>query len=474
MPEQTVLIVDGNPAERERLELTLLRMGLDTLTAPSIADAVTQAARYPPFLCLTELTLPDGDGLALLQQMHQQQPPVPVAFISGSATVNSAVAAMKAGALDVIPKPLELARLRELLQTVLHPKPSKARKSAVSATSDTHQSSIIGNAPIMQQLQVTIRKLARGQVPVYIHGESGSGKERVAHAIHQQGARANAPFIPVNCGAIPENLMESEFFGHKKGSFTGAVTDKQGLFQAAHKGTLFLDEVADLPLIMQVKLLRAIQEGAVKPVGGLEEIPVNVRILSATHKALEDEVLAGRFRQDLYYRLNVIKLDVPPLRERQDDILLLADVFLQRIAERWQTASIVLSPAARAALLTYTFPGNVRELENILERACTLCDDDLIEVKDLRLQAMRFDQPATVTVQPIPPVEEQPQAIEGDLLPDDVWNPEDEDAERDLVLRALDYTRWNRTRAARILGMTFRQLGYRIQKYGLDESEEGL
>ena len=284
MTVHTVLIVDGNPAERERLELTLLRMGLDTLTEPSIADAVIQATRCPPVLCLAELVLPDGDGLALLQQMQQQQPPVPVAFISGSATVNLAVAAMKAGAVDVIPKPLELARLRELLQSVLHFKASKSRKNAVSATSGTHQSSILGNAPVMQQLQTTIRKLARGQVPVYIHGESGSGKERVAHEIHQQGSRAQAPFIPVNCGAIPESLMESEFFGHKKGSFTGAVTDKQGLFQAAHKGTLFLDEVADLPLTMQVKLLRAIQEGAVKPVGGLEEIPVDVRILSATHK----------------------------------------------------------------------------------------------------------------------------------------------------------------------------------------------
>lgn len=473
MPEQTVLIVDGNPAERERLELTLLRMGLDTLTEPSIADAVIQATRCPPVLCLAELVLPDGDGLALLQQMQQQQPPVPVAFISGSATVNLAVAAMKAGAVDVIPKPLELARLRELLQSVLHFKASKSRKNAVSATSGTHQSSILGNAPVMQQLQTTIRKLARGQVPVYIHGESGSGKERVAHEIHQQGSRAQAPFIPVNCGAIPESLMESEFFGHKKGSFTGAVTDKQGLFQAAHKGTLFLDEVADLPLTMQVKLLRAIQEGAVKPVGGLEEIPVDVRILSATHKELEEEVQAGRFRQDLYYRLNVIKLDVPPLRERQEDILLLTDVFMRRITERWQANPIALSPAARDALLAYVFPGNVRELENILERACTLCDDDVIEVKDLRLQAVRFEQPAPLVIQSV--VTQQPVVTAKDeFLPDDVWNPEDEDAERDLVFRALDYTRWNRTRAARILGMTFRQLGYRIQKYGLDEPGAGL
>ena len=325
---------------------------------------------------------------------------------------------------------------------------------------------ILGNSPAMQQLKMIIAKLARGWVPVYIHGESGSGKELVAHEIHRLSDRAKGSFIPVNCGAIPESLMESEFFGHKKVSFTGAVADKQGLFQAADGGTLFLDEVADLPLAMQVKLLRAIQEGAVKPVGGVEEIPVDIRILCATHKVLETEVRAGRFRQDLYYRLNVVKVDVPPLREREGDILLLADTFLQKIAERWRLSGIHLVPEARIALSRHPFPGNVRELQNILERACTLCDDNTIEVDDLRLQLICFDQP-----------EEQYEVAgsqswktteEDTLIPDDVWNPEDRDAERDLVLRALDYTHWNRTRAARILGMTFRQLTYRIQKYGLD------
>lgn len=328
---------------------------------------------------------------------------------------------------------------------------------------------IFGNSPAMQQLKVTIAKLARGWVPVYIHGESGSGKELVAHEIHRLSDRSAGPFIPVNCGAIPESLMESEFFGHKKGSFTGAVADKQGLFEAANGGTLFLDEVADLPLSMQVKLLRAIQEGAVKPVGGLQEMPVDVRILCATHKNLETEVMAGRFRQDLYYRLNVVKVEVPPLRERKGDVLLLADYFLQRIAQRWRTPCIYLSKEARIALQRHPFPGNVRELQNILERASTLCDGNTIELADLYLQLIRFDQPEGL------PGAEAGQMLQTEaaepLIPDDVWNPEDEDAERDLVFRALEYTHWNRTRAARILGMTFRQLTYRIQKFQLDAAE---
>ena len=334
----------------------------------------------------------------------------------------------------------------------------------MSNASQRRADGILGNSPVMQQLKATLVKLARGWVPVYIHGESGSGKELVAHEIHRLSERANQPFIPVNCGAIPESLMESEFFGHKKGSFTGASADKQGLFQAADKGTLFLDEVADLPLTMQVKLLRALQEGAVKPVGGLQETRVDVRVLCATHKALETEVMAGRFRQDLYYRLNVVKLDIPPLRERGEDIALLTNLFLQRIAQRWHTHEIQLSNAARSALLAHSFPGNVRELENILERACTLCDNNLIEIADLRLQTLRFDQAQIPSSTP-PATEVNDETH----IPDDVWNPDDENAERDLVLRALDYTHWNRTRAARILGMTFRQLTYRIQKYCLDE-----
>lgn len=480
MTEQTVLIIDDEPDIRELLEITLLRMGLDTVTAGDVQSALEKIEKYQPNLCLTDMKLPDGNGIDIVRYLQKNHPHIPVAVITAFGSMDTAVEALKAGAYDFVSKPVDLPKLRELVQTALKLSAGKGRQTPNSENPENdHSSGILGNSPAMQRLKGTISKLARSQAPVYIHGESGSGKELVAHQIHLQGSRVKAPFIPVNCGAIPENLMESEFFGHKKGSFTGAVADKQGLFQAAHRGTLFLDEVADLPLTMQVKLLRAIQEGAIKPVGGLEEVPVDVRILSATHKSLEHEVAAGRFRQDLYYRLNVIKLKVPPLRERQDDILLLADFFLQKIAERWQMPPIRLSPAARDELAVYPFPGNVRELENILERASTLCDNNTIQPDDLQLPIANADalvaplpSPAIGReehpAEPIPAPSQPPsQSVEPEKLP--AWNPVDEDAERDLILRALDQTRWNRTKAAELLGMTFRQLRYRIQKYGLDE-----
>lgn len=467
MTEQTVLIIDDEPDIRELLEITLLRMGLDTVTAGDVETAIQQIERYAPNLCLTDMKLPDGTGIDVVRYLQKHHPHIPVAVITAFGSMDTAVEALKAGAYDFVSKPVELPKLRELIQTALKLSAGKQGipHNAAAETSDNlHGSSILGSSPAMQQLKATISKLARSQAPVYIHGESGSGKELVAQQIHLQGSRAKAPFIPVNCGAIPENLMESEFFGHKKGSFTGAIADKQGLFQAAHKGTLFLDEVADLPLTMQVKLLRAIQEGAIKPVGGLEEIPVDVRILSATHKSLEHEVAAGHFRQDLYYRLNVIKLKVPPLRERREDILLLAEFFLKKIAARWQMPPIRLSAAARAELEAYDFPGNVRELENILERASTLCDNHTIQPDDLQL-------PTHHAVTP-PPSEPKNKTLEKSPEPEPLpaWNPVDEEAERELILRALDQTRWNRTKAAELLGMSFRQLRYRIQKYGLDES----
>ncbi len=476
MTEQTVLIIDDEPDIRELLEITLLRMGLDTVTAGDVQTALDKIEQHQPNLCLTDMKLPDGNGIDIVRYLQKHHPHIPVAVITAFGSMDTAVEALKAGAYDFVSKPVDLPKLRELIQTALKLSAGKAHQTLPDDdNSATHGSSILGNSPAMQQLKGTIHKLARSQAPVYIHGESGSGKELVAHQIHQQGSRVKAPFVPVNCGAIPENLMESEFFGHKKGSFTGAVADKQGLFQAAHKGTLFLDEVADLPLTMQVKLLRAIQEGAVKPVGGLEETAVDVRILSATHKSLEHEVAAGHFRQDLYYRLNVIKLKVPPLRERQEDILLLADFFLKKIAERWQMPPIRLSQAARDELASYTFPGNVRELENVLERASTLCDNNTIQPDDLQLPIATVD--AVATPHPTPSLrlrsgndeglEYKKGKIEVETLP--AWNPVDEEAERDLILRALDQTRWNRTKAAEVLGMSFRQLRYRIQKYGLDE-----
>ncbi len=474
MNDQTVLIIDDEPDIRELLEITLLRMGLDTVTAGNVHDALSKIEEYKPNLCLTDMKLPDGNGIDIVRYLQKKYPHTPVAVITAFGSMDTAVEALKAGAYDFVSKPVDLPKLRELIHTALKLssgpiKPLKPSKKPEILDTD----SILGHSPAMQQLKQTISKLARSQAPVYIHGESGSGKELVAHQIHLQGQRANAPFIPVNCGAIPENLMESEFFGHKKGSFTGAVADKQGLFQAAHKGTLFLDEVADLPLTMQVKLLRAIQEGAIKPVGGIEEIPVDVRILSATHKSLEHEVAAGRFRQDLYYRLNVIKLKVPPLRERKDDILLLANFFLDKIALRWQMTPIRLSPAAKDALQTYSFPGNVRELENILERASTLCDNNTIQPDDLQLQTALLDTPTTAIKPTTTPIfnNPTPKITDDDLGVTELgpWNPADEEAERALIIKALEQTRWNRTRAAEILGMTFRQLRYRIQKYGLDE-----
>ena len=468
--QHNILIIDGDITARETLELNLLRMGADTLTASTLKEArlILQQAQPPISLCISEIQLADSQGPALITALQAEQSAMPIAIVSQDTSVASIVAAIQAGAYDYTQKPATPAWLKTLFQCIKKPNTPKSTqtKSEVPAATAEH---IIGKSVAMQVLKRSIQKLARSKAPVYIQGESGSGKELVAYEIHHQGKRGNAAFIPVNCGAIPENLMESEFFGHKKGSFTGANTDKQGLFQAADGGTLFLDEVADLPLAMQVKLLRAIQEGAIKPVGETTESPVDVRILSATHKSLEQEVLQGRFRQDLYYRLNVIQLDVPPLRERGEDVLLLADFFLQKIAQQWQLPLSRLTKAARQHLLSYSFPGNVRELENILERAYTLCETEEIDHADLQIRRI---QPS---VAPAPHVAEQAAADsqptnlpEEQYLPDDVWNPEDADAERDLVARALDYTRWNRTRAARILGMTFRQLSYRIQKYGLD------
>ncbi|HPY39012.1 MAG TPA: sigma-54 dependent transcriptional regulator [Thiolinea sp.] len=481
MTEQRVLIIDDEPDIRELLEITLLRMGLDTLTAGNVEEALAQIQAHEPNLCLTDMRLPDGSGIDIVRFLQKEYPNIPVAVITAYGSMDAAVEALKAGAYDFVSKPVDLPKLRDLIQTALKLTSSEKNQRPKAAEDPFSQGRILGSSPAMQILKSTIGKLARSQAPVYIHGESGSGKELVAHEIHLQSPRQKSPFIPVNCGAIPENLMESEFFGHKKGSFTGAVSDKQGLFQAAHKGTLFLDEVADLPLTMQVKLLRAIQERAIKPVGGLEEISVDVRILSATHKSLEHEVAAGNFRQDLYYRLNVIKLKVPPLRERQDDIELLADFFLKKIAERWQMPAIKLSTQARQMLLSYSFPGNVRELENILERASTLCEDNTIQADDLQLPQVTNSNSTLSTQQAasrsvllsVPPELVNPyttqQPMPNSTAAEASWTPHtDEDAERTMIIEALDQTRWNRTKAAELLGMSFRQLRYRIQKYELD------
>nr|CAA6829749.1 MAG: Type IV fimbriae expression regulatory protein PilR [uncultured Thiotrichaceae bacterium] len=482
MTEQCVLIIDDEPDIRELLEITLLRMGLDTLTAGNVEEALEQIKEHEPDMCLTDMKLPDGSGIDIVRHLQKEYPQIPVAVITAFGSMDTAVEALKAGAYDFVSKPVDLPKLRELIQTAL--KLARNEQSPVKPSEEESEGDdrILGKSAAMQKLKGTIAKLARSQAPVYIHGESGSGKELVANEIHELSPRHKGPFIPVNCGAIPENLVESEFFGHKKGSFTGAVSDKQGLFQAADKGTLFLDEVADLPLTMQVKLLRAIQERAIKPVGGTEEVAIDVRILSATHKSLEHEVASGNFRQDLYYRLNVIKLKVPPLRDRSDDIQLLADFFLTKIAERWQMPPIKLAQNARNALQTYTFPGNVRELENVLERACTLCEDNVVNAEDLQLP-QNLTLPTTTMQQPDNIVMEKSteQAVTTHVtanfddgqaahVPEN-WTPNTRSGdERGMILEALDQTRWNRTKAAALLGMSFRQLRYRIQKYELDNA----
>ena len=442
---QKALIIDDEPDIRELLEITLGRMKLDTRSARNLKEARECLAREHYDLCLTDMRLPDGCGLELVQFIQQQYTQLPVAMITAYGSLDTAIGALKAGAFDFLTKPVDLGRLRELVNTALRlrtPNPNEL----------TVDSRLLGASPPMNLLRKQIGKLARSQAPVYISGESGSGKELVARLIHEQGPRHEQPFVPVNCGAIPSELMESEFFGHKKGSFTGAMEDKPGLFQAANGGTLFLDEVADLPLPMQVKLLRAIQEKAVRAVGGAKEVVVDVRILCATHKDLASEVAAGRFRQDLYYRLNVIELRVPPLRERREDIAQLAEVMLRRLAQECGETPARLQPDALAKLQSYRFPGNVRELENMLERAYTLCEGEEIKPSDLRLS----DAPG------------MPENGEASLAQIDNLEDHLEEVERKLIMQALEETRWNRTAAAQRLGLSFRSMRYRLKKLGLD------
>jgi two-component system response regulator PilR (NtrC family) len=445
MSRQKALIVDDEPDIRELLEITLGRMKLDTRSARNVKEARDFLAREPFDFCLTDMRLPDGTGLDLVQYIQQRHPQMPVAMITAFGSLDTAVQALKAGAFDFLTKPVDLARLRELVNSALRLRSPDAEEAPVD-------SRLLGDSPPMRTLRNQVAKLARSQAPVYISGESGSGKELVARLIHEQGPREVQTFVPVNCGAIPSELMESEFFGHKKGSFTGAVEDKLGLFQAANGGTLFLDEVADLPLPMQVKLLRVIQEKAVRAVGGQQEVAVDVRVLCATHKDLAAEVAAGRFRQDLYYRLNVIELRVPPLRERREDIPLLTDRVLKRLAGDTGLAAASVSADALEKLKSYRFPGNVRELENMLERAYTLCENDVIQPHDLRLaDTSTADTGGEASLAQIDNLE--------DYL---------EDIERKLIMQALEETRWNRTAAAQRLGLTFRSMRYRLKKLGID------
>jgi two-component system response regulator PilR (NtrC family) len=461
MTRQTALVVDDEPDIRELLVLTLGRLGLLVDTAPNVADAKKRLAEGQYAFCLTDMRMPDGTGLELVEHVAAHHPNVPIAVITAFGSVDTAVTALKAGAFDFVSKPVDLAVLRRLVQSALKLHEERKGEPAAAAAGG---SPLIGDSPAMEAVRATIAKVARSQAPVYISGESGVGKEVVARLIHDSGPRASGPFVPVNCGAIPGELMESEFFGHKKGSFTGAVADKDGLFQAANGGTLFLDEVADLPMHMQVKLLRVIQEKAVRPIGARQEVPVDVRILSATHKNLARLVEQGAFRQDLFYRINVIEVRVPPLRDRRSDIPQLAARFLDRIAADFGVDRPTLSPRAMAALDEHDFPGNVRELENVLERAVALCEKGVIEVEDLRLMPKGASQAAApvpvATPTGAPP---DPSTLTGSSLVDYVEN-----LEREAIVKALQETRYNKTAAAKKLGITFRALRYKLKKLGID------
>ena len=441
-----ILVIDDEPDIVELLSMSLESMGMEPAGAGSVREGRQLIESFTPDMCLTDLRLPDGDGLEIVKYIAENHPDMPVAVISAHGNMELAIECLKAGAFDFLTKPVNLENLKNVVSGAL-------KIATHPATQDKRTRTILlGDSEQMCRIRGLIPKLARSQAPVYISGESGTGKEMIARLIHQKGPRADQPFIPVNCGAIPDELMESEFFGHKKGSFTGAVADKAGLFQAADGGTLFLDEVADLPLHMQTKLLRVIQEKAVKPIGAEREIPVDVRILSATHKNLAELVEKDKFRQDLFYRINVIDITAPPLRQRDGDLPILIEYFLRQIAESMGEPVAKLTPAAREMLLQHSYPGNIRELQNILERATTLCVDNVIDADDLSLTSAASTANQKITSR-----------MENETLEEYLAR-----MEKDAILAALEKTRFNRTAAAKELGVTFRALRYKLEKLEID------
>ncbi len=437
-----VLIIDDEPDIRELLQLTLARMDIKSDVASNLKEAYSLLDSQSYFLCLTDMRLPDGDGIHVVEYINKTQAQLPVAVITAFGNVEGAVNALKSGAFDYVSKPINLPILKDMVNTAI----SLSKGLAPLEVKDD----LIGQSEAINLLKQDIVKLSRSQAPVFIHGESGVGKELVASLIHKKGPRSSKPFIAVNCSAIPEELMESEFFGFKKGSFTGAINDRDGLFQAANGGTLFLDEIAELPISMQVKLLRAIQEKSIKPVGKDQEVSVDVRILSASHKDLKQEIKEDNFREDLYYRINVIELKLPALREHPEDIPLLIQHILKKLTDKATPQK--LTKQALEKLCAYHFPGNVRELENILERAITLSDSEVIDVKDLSL---------TETLEP----DESNDKAEDNITQLDDYLLEQQ---REAILDALNKTKWNRTKAAKLLGISFRALRYRLKKLGIE------
>ena len=465
-----ILFVDDEDDLCMLMQMSLSRMGIDCHIANGVHQAKKRLQQQHYDACLTDLNMPDGSGLELVSYISNHYPQLPVAVLSAYGNMEIAIAALKAGAFDFVSKPINQGELQRLL--------TQALKQTVSTPDSQKQQRIedkflIGQSAAIQDLRYTIQKIARSQAPVFIHGESGTGKEVVAHLVHQLSTRSQGPFVAINCGAIPAELMESELFGHKKGSFTGAHQDKQGLIQAAHGGSLFLDELAELPLTMQVKLLRAVQEKCIRPIGSDSEIEVDFRIISATHQNLEQLVQEGKFRQDLFFRIHVMDLKLPPLRERGDDILLLAQHFIEKISQEWNIAAKLLSPDAKRFLLQQNFPGNVRELRNLMERALTLCDSEHIQIEHLHGSTLRSSmpvaQPATTVENIALPEQFMPHKQK---LPSEGLEQHLENIEKQILLDALNMTHWNRTLAAKKLGMSFRSLRYRLKKFGLDTEEE--
>jgi len=444
-----VLVVDDEVDILELIELTLLRMGLDVERAMNVREATVKLGQRHFDLCLTDMRLPDGTGIEIVDHITRTSMDLPVAVITAHGNTENAVAALKAGAFDYLAKPVGLDQLRTLVKSALSLPKANDAKVVEQASGEK---GLLGESIAIQQVRSLIDKLARSEAPVHITGESGSGKELAARLIHQKSARRDRPFVPVNCGAIPENLMESEFFGYKKGAFTGADADRDGFFQAANGGTLFLDEVADLPLPMQVKLLRAIQEKKARKVGSTQEDAVDVRIISATHQNLADCVESGKFRHDLYYRLNVIELRMPALRDMREEIPAVARAILDKLAGQARVPRPQLEDDAMLALRGYDFPGNVRELENILERAMALCDGQRITMFDLQLTPPEAEEVVTPT--------------EGG---NGKWPLQEylDRVEKEAILEALEKTRYNRTAAAKLLGITFRAMRYRMERLGI-------
>ncbi|WP_413773037.1 sigma-54-dependent transcriptional regulator [Acinetobacter sp. RF15A] len=464
-----VLLVDDEEDLCTLMQMSLMRMGIRTHIAHRLEDAKQRLTDHQYDACLTDLNLPDGNGLELLHWIHQRCPDLPVAVLTAYGNMEIAIAALKAGAFDFVSKPINQKHLEQLLQKALN-KP--VEYDQYNANDSLEYKLLIGQSLPIQQLRVTLKKIARSQAPVFITGESGTGKEVIANLVHRLSNRSEGPFIAINCGAIPTELMESELFGHKKGSFTGATQDKQGLIQSAHGGSLFLDEIAELPLSMQVKLLRAVQEKRIRPLGSDTEIDVDFRVISASHQDLDALVQQGKFRQDLYFRIHVMDLVLPPLRERGQDILILAEHFIQKICQEWDIPVKPLSGRSKEFLLGQYYPGNVRELRNIIERAITLSDEDRIDLQHLQSAPLRHTAPVLQESTSHAELASSDQIIIPRKLPEEGLELYLEKIEKEVLLNALNLTHWNRTLAAKKLGMSFRSLRYRLKKFGLDIEEE--